>query len=191
MTAKIDNWNSDPNIKWFVKISDAGAQGLVELFKTKADAEAGTNRVAYGSFEFGTAQEVTLTNDTEDPEIELFTDREDWHIRVTLLNGDPEAIVRYGPVTDKADISDPLLVDSQALLDRGTREVDEGTHTRISRTITLGTHVQGLEADDKRRLRDGMRGLDRQVRIDDIVVRGTPNELTDILTAVEFEDATR
>ena len=191
MAANVYSGNLKPNQQYFVKIGPSDGAGLVELFNTQAYAEAGTNRVAYGTFEFGQGQEVILTNDSEDPEIELFTDQEDWHIRVTLLNGDPEAIIRYGPVTDKSDISDPLLVDSQALLDRGTREVDEGTHTKISRTISLGTHAQGLETNDKRRLRDGMRGLDRQVRVDDIVIRGTTGSLNDTVVAVEFEDATR
>jgi hypothetical protein len=198
MTASIYSGNIAPNQRYFVKIGpDAGA-GLVELFNLQADAEGDVSRVAYGTFAFGYAQEVILTNDTEDPEIALFTDQDAWHLRVTLLEGDPEAIIRYGPVTDRGEILDPLLVDPQPLLDRGTYEVDEGTHAKIERTITLGTHIQELECIppvDKRKLTDNMRGLNQQVRVDDIQIKGGIQDkkvyLIDIIQANEFKDVKR
>ena len=191
MSADIILSNITPNQKWFAKLSDAGADGLVELFNSEAAAEAGSNRVAYGSFDFGTAVAVVLTDDTEDPEIGYFNSYSAWHLTVTLLNGDSTTIIPFGPDTILPEIIDPLLVTDQACGDRAKLEIDKHTHIKISRTLTLGTHIQNLEVNDKRRLRDIARGLDQQVRVDDIKIMGDEKSLTDIITVTEFEDATR
>jgi hypothetical protein len=191
MPADVVLSNLNPNQKWYAKISDAGASGLVELFNTEADAEAGANRVAYASFEFGTAVEVILINNTEDPEIDYFNSYSAWHLKVTFADGDSTAIIPFGPDTILPEIIDPLLVTDQSCEDRAKREIDGHTKIKISRTLTLGTHIQGLEVGDKRKLTDNIRGLDQQVRVDDIVIQGNEKSLIDIVTVTEFEDATR
>ncbi len=195
MTAQIVSLNLNPNIKWWIKLGPSGGQGLVEFFTTEADAEAGTNRVAYGTFAFGTEVEVTLTQDAETPVISLFNSLEPWHCIVTLLEGDEACLGRRGPYTDKPEVLDPLLASSQARLDRATREIDEGTHIAIYRDLALGVHTQGLEVGDARKLQDNMRGLDQSVRIESITIHGEINEnkmvLVDTVRTVEFKDVKR
>lgn len=191
MAAKVDDLNVNPNQAWYIKISDAGTQGLVEFFNSEADAEAGINRVAYGYFDFGYAVEVELTNDTADPEIEIFNDYLDYHIKVTLYDGDPTKIFREGPLTDLTEVSDPLLISSQAILDRARREIDEHTHTKIIRDVSLATHLPQRDPGDVIRLRDPMRGLDQLVRIEDITTMGTKDSLLDAIRTVEFKDVKR
>jgi hypothetical protein len=191
MSADVYLSNLNPNQKWFAKLSDAGDDALIELFNTQADAEAGDNRVAYGSFAFGTGVEVVLTNDTEDPEIGLFNAYDAWHLKGTFLDGDPTVIVEFGPITELPEIIDPLLTTKQACDDRAKLEIDRHTHAEISRILTLGTHIQGLEADNKRKLTDNMRGLNQQVRVDDIQIMMDKDSIIDTITVTEYEDASR
>lgn len=183
--------NLDPNQIWYAKISDQGANALIELFNSAADANAGTNRVAYASFDFGVAVEVTLTNDTTEPDIELFCSDDEWHLMVTMQSGDDTIIIQFGPFTDKPEILDPLLASSQARIDRARREIDAGTHIEISRVISLNTHIQGLEPGDTRKLKDNARGLDQSVRIDEITITGDKDSLKTVLKTVEYDDVTR
>ncbi|MBN1254011.1 MAG: hypothetical protein JXA50_01890 [Deltaproteobacteria bacterium] len=191
MAADIYLSNLNPNQKWFAKLSDAGDNALVELFNSQADAEAGTSRVAYGSFAFGTEIEVVLTNDTEEPDIEFAKDQDSWHLKATFLDGDPTKIVRFGPITDLSEVIDPLLTTDQACQDRARLEMDRHTKIEVSSTLSLGTHIQGLEADDKRKLTDNMRGLDQQVRVDDIQIMIDKDSIKDIITVTEFEEVKR
>lgn len=191
MSADIILSNIIPNQNWYAKLSDAGADGLIELFNTAAYAQAGTHRVAYASFEFGTSVEVVLINDAEDPEIDYFNSYSAWHLIVTLLNGDSTSIIPFGPDTILPEIIDPLLVTDQAREDRAKLEIDKHTKIKISRTVTLGTHIQGLEVNDKRKLVDPARGLNQQVRVDDIRIVMEKDSVTDIITVTEYEDATR
>ena len=61
MSAQIVSLNLNPNIEWWIKVGPDAGQGLVEFFTSKADRDAGTNRIAYGTFAFGSAVEVTLS----------------------------------------------------------------------------------------------------------------------------------
>lgn len=195
MSADIVLSNITPNQKWFAKLSDAGDDALAELFNTLAHAEAGTNRVAYGSFAFGTKIVVVLTNDTEDPEIGYFNLFSTWHLKATFLDGDPMTIIEFGPDTILPAIIDPLLVTSQACEDRALLEIGRHTMIEISHILNLGTHMQDLEIDNKRKLTDNMRGLNQQVRVDDfqllIQIQDKKVSITDILTVTEFKDAKR
>jgi hypothetical protein len=191
MTAAINSLNLNPNIQWWIKIGPSGGQGLVEFFTTKADRDAGTNRVAYGIFAFGAAVEVVLTQDAETPVISLFNDQNTWHCICTFLEEDPQAIFAIGPFTDKQEVIDPLLVDSQPILDRATREIDEGTHIKINRDLTLGVHIQGLEGGNTRKLQDNMRGLDQSTRVESIGIHGDKDTLVDTVRTGEFKDVKR
>ncbi len=191
MAAQINSLNLNPNIEWWIKIGPSEGQGLVEFFTTKADRDSDTNRVAYGVFAFGTEKEVTLTQDAEMPEISLFNSLEARHCIVTLLAEDPEGIFAIGPFTDKPEVIDPLLASAQARLDRATREIDEGTHIKINRDLTLGVYSQGLEVGDKVKLQDTMRGLDQSVRIESITIHGDKDSLVDTVQTVEFQDVKR
>ena len=191
MAANINSLNLNPNIQWWIKVGPSGGQGLVEFFTTKADRDAGTNRIAYGTFAFGTTVEVVLTQDAETPVISIFNDYQTGHCIVTLLAEDPPAVFAIGPFTDKWEVIDPLLVSAQARLDRATREIDEGTHTKVYRDLTLGVHIQGLEIGDKRKLQDNMRDLDQSVRIESINIHGDKDSLVDTIRTVEFKDVKR
>jgi hypothetical protein len=205
MAADIYLTNLNPNQKWFANISaldsesfaesyDSVDEAIIELYNTEANALARTNRVAHGVFNFGTAVRVILVNDYEDPDIELFNLQNSWHLRVTFNVGDDDAIIEFGPMTDIDDVIDSLLVTDVMCEDRARLEIDRATHLKITRQIPLATHIQELEClptGDKRNLKDNMRNLDQQVRVDEIKIHGDKNSLTDILTVVEFEDLER
>lgn len=204
MAASIYLTNLNPNQKWFANISaldseshaggESADEAIIELYNTRAYAEARTHRVAYGLFNFGTAVRVILVNDSEDPDIELFNTQDDWYLRVTFNEGDADAIREFGPMTDKDDIINPLLVTDAMCKDRAQLEIDKSTHLKITRQLSLATHIQELEClptGDKRNLTDNMRNLDQQVRVDEIRIQGDKDSLRDTLTVVEFENIKR
>jgi len=203
MAADIYISNLDPNQRWFAKLSaitseesivDSADEVLVELFNSQSDAEAGINRVAHGSLSFGTAIRVTLTDDPEEPEIGLFNPNDTWHLRVTFTEGDGDAIIEFGPMTDLDEVIDPLLVTDVMCEARAKLEVDSATNMTITRQLSIATHIQELEClptGDKRNLTDNMRGINQQVRIDKIEIHGDKDSLRDILTTVEFKGLNR
>jgi len=203
MAASIYISNLDPNQKWFARLSaitseesivDSNDDVLIELFNSQSDAEASINRVAYGSFSFGAAVRATLTDDSEEPEIGLFNPNDTWHLRVTFTEGDEDTIREFGPMTDLDEVIDPLLVTDVMCDARAKLEVDKATHLKTTRALALATHIQELEClptGDKRNLTDNMRGLDQQVRVDEIRIHGDRNSLLNTLTVVEFKDLER
>jgi hypothetical protein len=204
MAASIYLSNLNPNQKWFANISaldseshaggESADEAIVELYNTQAEAEARTGRVAYGLFNFGTAVRVTLVNDTEDPDIGLFNSQDAWHLRVTFNEGDADSIREFGPMTDLDDVIDSLLVTDTMCEARAKLEVDKATHLKVTRELSLATHIQELEClptGDKRNLTDNMRDLNQQVRVDGVRIHGDKDLLRDTLTVVEFEDLER
>jgi hypothetical protein len=198
MAASIYNLNLDPNIRWYIWLGpsdesgeSSGAQGLIEFYESEDDLNNRVNRVAYGLFDYGEEVEIILTQDAMTPEISIHNDQEEFHCIATLLDGDDAETFQVGPYTDKDDVIDPLLVSPQAIQDRAQLEIDKGTHTAIRRTVTLATHIQGLEIGDIITLQDNMRGLDQTVRVDRIEIRGDKDSLTDVVEMVEFEELTR
>jgi len=191
MTASIDNWNVDPNQVWYVKIGPSGGQGLVELFNTAADAQAGTNRVAHGTFSFGSGAPVTLTDEPTPPTVQIFNEVLEYHLKATLLEEDPAATFRIGPFTDLPEVSSPLLSDADRILDRARREIDQHTHTQILRDVSLAVHYPDMDVGDVVRITDSMRSLDVTARIDEIRTSFDKDSLLDTFTAVEFKDVVR
>jgi hypothetical protein len=191
MAPSVDDFNLDPNQTWYVKLSHDGGAGLVGLFNSQADAEAGTNRVAYAAFSYGTAVEITLTNDAADPEVSIFNTYLEYHLRVTFLSEDDAALFRVGPFTDLPEVRDTLLVSSAQILDRARREIDEHTHTAIERTMPLAAHYPALDVGDIVRVTDSMRSLDVSTRLTKVVTQFDAASLTDTITTVEYKDVTR
>lgn len=187
MSAAITNWNLDPNIKWYLRLSS----GSVELYKTQADAEAQTNRVAYGSFENGTDVAVTLNNDTTEPDIEIFNDFLSWHLRVTYESETETFIWVIEPWTDLPEISDPLLATEASIQARALYEINVHTKTRIEREVSLAQHYTDLDIGDIVRITETMRGLNNVVQCTEVTTKGTAKSLTDNIRTVEYKDLVR
>lgn len=196
----VTDWNINPNQKWFVKLSDAGAVALVELFNTLADAQAGTNRVAFGNAAFGTDVKVLLTPDTTLPSfgpLVKFNIQLDYHLKITGVDGDATKRFAIGPFTDLPPVEDPLMLTEQIILARATLEINRGTHSTLRRSIALGSHYPALNCGDIVTLSSTRRGLVAvRNRIESLTITARiedTRELTfnDDVEAVEYIDFVR
>ena len=143
----VTDWNIEPNQKWFVKLSDGGATALVELFNTLADAQAGANRVAYGSAAFGVDVKAFLTADATPPSfgsLAKFNSQLDYHLKITGVDGDALKRFAIGPFTDLPPVEDPLMLSEEIITARATLEINRGTHSILRRSISLDSHYPAL-----------------------------------------------
>jgi hypothetical protein len=201
MAFDITDWNINPNQKWFVKLSDAGATALVELFNTLADAIAGTNRVAVGAnVSFGVDVKVLLTAEVTQPTfgpLTKFNSQLDYHLKITGVDGDSTKRFAIGPFTDLPPVEDALMLTEEIVLARATLEINRGTHSILRSSLELDSHYPALELGDivtvsstRRALvavRHRVDAIRLMVRIDD----QNQVEFNDEIEAVEFQDFVR
>jgi hypothetical protein len=146
----ITNWNINPNRVWYVRISDAGTTILVGLYLTEADADAATNRQAYGSTTaFGTGLEVTLTNETGATEpVSLFTADLTWHIKVTGIDGDATKVFKVNMFVDLPEINDAIYRNTSLIPIKAAAEINAHTHVHVRRSIALARHDPTYDIGD-------------------------------------------
>ena len=201
MSFDIIDWNTDPNQRWFVKLSDIGSSMRVELFNSQADAQAPANRVAFGEVLFGAAQPVTLTPDLTLPAygdpLTKFNTSLSYHLVVSGQDGDATKIFAIGPFTDLQSVEDPLMLTEAMIQARGELEINRGTHSRFYSSLTLARHFPNLDEGEivtlsstKRSLvkvRQKILSMTSEIRIED------SREVTfvDNLETVEYLDFVR
>lgn len=202
MAFDVTDFNLNPNQPWFIQISDIGSVALVEVFNTKADMDASTNRVAFNnSVIFGTDIEVELTEDTTEPllaeAIGKFNSSLDYHMKVSGTNGDPTIKFEIGPFTDLEPIEDAMLLTEQMIQDRATLELNRATHTALRRSINLKSHFPDLDESDIITLSSTKRGLvSVRNRIDSLTISASIDssrrvDFADRIEVVEFVDFVR
>ena len=134
---EITDFNLAPNLQWFVKVINNTTTFGVDIFKTLADSISSINRIAYSiNNAFTAATEVSLINDTTYPTISKFNNDIGYHLKVNISSGDATATYKVGPFYDLS-INDELINSSTQQLDRSTFEINKGTHTKVSKNITL------------------------------------------------------
>lgn len=151
----INDFNIAPNIVYFIKLINDGADFSIEIYKTEADATSSTNRIAYSTNNiFGSDTEISLINDTTYPTISKFNRDLDYYLKINYGSGDPNATFKIGPFYD-LQVNDELINSSAQQLARSTYEINKGTHSIIRKSITLehsSSRVDGnivtLDTDD-------------------------------------------
>lgn len=159
---EVTAWNINPNRVWFVRLADAGASILVELYLTQADAQAQTDRQAAGDTSgFGSDLPVTLAIDPgASVPVLLYQAAHSWHLRISGADGDPTKIYKVKEFVDLDEISHPIYRNSALIETRARAEIDAHTHARIPRQVELGSHIPTLEPGDTVRLNSARRGKD-------------------------------
>jgi len=200
MAFDVTDWNINPNQKWFVKLSDAGTTALIELFNTLADAQAGTNRVAFANVAFGVDVKVLLAADTTPPSfgtLAKFNIQLDYHLKITGVDGDATKRFAIGPFTDLPPVEDPLMLSEAVILARANLEINRGTHSILARALSLDSHYPALNGGDIVTLSSTRRGLVAvRNRIESITITARIDEskeltFNDSLEVVEFLDFVR
>jgi len=201
MAFDVIDWNTDPNQRWFVKLSDIGSQMRVELFNTQAHAQAGTNRVAFATVAFGAGVLVTLTADSTLPAygdpLAKYNASLPYHLVAKGLDSDTTKIFAIGPFTDLPSIEDPLMLTEAMIQARGEVEINRGTHSRFYTSLTLGRHFPDLDEGVVITLSSARRGLSnvRQKMLDHTTEARIEENgrllLFDSLETIEFLDFLR
>lgn len=187
MSFAIDNWNINPNQQYFTKLSDSGSNILVELFNTQAEAEADTNRVAYGSADYGSSIELELTNDITDPEIEYFNSMISYHLKVSGESGDETKIFHVKEFTDLDEISSPLFTSTPIIQARASHEINFHTHIRVERSLRLANHDPDICNGQVLQIQSDMRSLDVLAEVESatILIAQTNDGRTSITEQLE------
>ncbi len=201
MTFEVTDWNLLPNQKFFVKLSDAGTQMNVDIYNTKVDIDADTNKVGSATVAFGTGVEVTITAGATDPSsgdpLAKFNTELTYDLKVTGVDGDTTKKFQVGPFTDMPPVEDALLVTEAMIQARATLEINRGTHSKLVRTLLLDSHYPALDEGDIVSLSATKRGLSSvRTRIDNIILRIEIDDsriinFFDTMDVVEFKDVVR
>ena len=145
----VTDWNVEPNQKWYVKLSDAGAQALVELFNSLEDLEASVDQVGAATVGFGVDVKVILTPGAAAPAagdaLALFNTALDYHLKISGADGDSTKRYAIGPFTDLPAIEDPLILTEDMIRARGELEINRGTHAHIYSSLTPSRHYPALD----------------------------------------------
>lgn len=193
MAFEIDDWNINPNQVWYVRLYDSGFFTEIELYNTESDAQRAVDRVANGSAVHGTAEEVTLTNDPTEPDIEFFNNSLTYHMKVSGDPGDPLRITKVNQFTDLDEIASSLFTSAIVIQARAFHEINLGTHTRMERSLELAEHDPDMDEGTVLRLMSDMRGLDNLVEVEELTInisQGDDGEtrVTEVLSTIEWLD---
>lgn len=193
MAFSIVNWNIDENRVWYVRLSDNGANILVELYLTQADAQAQSNRQASGvSTGFGTALEITLVNEVgATVPVSLFRDEYIWHLIISGQDGDTTKIYKIKEFIEMDEVSHAIYRNSSLISARATAEIDAHTHAAIIRSIALGVHLPTLEVGDIAALNSTRRGVNDLSQVTEIEITGTPNSLINSIETRKYLELKR
>lgn len=193
MAFSIDGWNINPNRLWFVRLSDAGAGILAELFLTEADAQAGTNRQAHGvTIGHGSGLELTLEAESgAEISVSFFQSGHPWHVLVSGGVADPVVIFRVAEFVELDEISHPIYRNEDIIATRAKAEVDAHTHAVIEKNVALGAHLPTLEPGDVVRLDSDRRGTDQLLQVTEhriavSISQGGETSLTSTIAAATY-----
>lgn len=178
MSLSIINWNINENRIWFIRLSDTGNAISVELYLTKADAQAQANLQASGeSSGYGSELEVSLANESDAATpVSFFQDEYSWHLIVSGQNGDPTKIFKIKEFVELDEISHAIYRNSTLITSRATAEIDAHTHAAIIREISLGVHLPELEVGQIGGIDSDRRGIDDLSQVTEMQIIGTINK---------------
>lgn len=184
----VDNFNVEPNEKWFVRLS-AGATNIdISLYLSRANALAGTNPIASGqSSGFGTFRPVTLTQIATTPAISKFATNVSWDLQVSGQTGDSMEIYRVGPFSDMDDVSHAIYRNDEIIPYRAAALVNERTHLDRSATIVTPKIDSQITPNKSLRVASSEMGIDAHYTISGIELELTPDSMLMTVTASKYE----
>ena len=191
MSFVIKDWNLNPNQEWYIKIADAGSELSVELYPTLTDAQAGTNMIASGVADYGTASDLVFTQIAgTSPEIEFFNSDLSWHLKIAGQAGDVEKIFQVKPFTDLREINNNIYKTSDLIQRRALNEINKHTHTSRIRDISIANSISALKSGKVLHIQSVRRNIDVLSIITQAVIKGNKDSLINQIEAVEYIDFT-
>lgn len=189
MSYSITDWNLNPNILWFVKISDIGSEMQIDLYETEADAIAETNVIASSAVAFGTGV-VVIFADVAAYGISYFNSALSYHMKVTGIDGDTTKIFKIAPFTDLPDVNNSIYRSESLIQRRAIFEINKHVHVRNNMAIGLAGIVPGLKIGDVCRINSVGKSIDVLTVVEDISIVGTLNSLLTDVDNTYYTDVT-
>lgn len=192
MSFSVTAWNLNPNRDWYVKLSDSGADILVELYPTQSDAEGGTNLTASGTADFGSNSQVMLTMASGgSPEISLFDAKATYHLKVAGQDADATKIFHISPFVDLPGITHGIYQSEGMISPRASYEINAHTHTSKIKSIGIANHIPEMQAGDILRIQSTRLAVDVLTEITDLTISGTTDSLVNTVETIEYVDLSR
>lgn len=192
MSFSITYWNLNPNRDWYIKLSDAGDDMLVELYPTQSDAEAGTNLTASGSADFGSDSEVVLVmDDGGSPEISLFDAGATYHLKVSGQDAGATKIFHVSPFADLPEVSHGIYQSWAMVTPRARYEINAHTHTAKIKSIGIANHIPAMKTGDVLQIQSARLGVDVLTTVTELTISGTPDSLVNTVETIEYVDLSR
>jgi len=188
MPYSINDWNLNPNQQWYVVVKDIGSVMDVALYSTLADAQAETNIFAEAdSVPFGSSQSVVF-EPVQSGSISFFNDELTYHLKVSGSDGDPEKIFSIAPFIDLPDINNSIYRSESLIQTRAISEINIHTHIKVIREIGVATHIPSIKVGDVCRVNSTRLGIDVLTNVEEVVIMGNADSLTNHLGTVEYTD---
>jgi hypothetical protein len=196
MAFTITNWNLNPNISWWVNISDNGSGIDVELYSTAADAVAGTNAIASSEtiinpVAYGTDVEVVLvwSGSALTDEISYFNSDLDFHLTVSGSSGDPDITYSIAPFADIDPITDSIYRSDELIAAKSLSEINKHTHLSKIKIIDIAVHNPAMAVGDQVTIDSTLRGgVAPLAIIEEVNIVGDVNSIINQIQTIEYVD---
>lgn len=186
MAFSVVDWNLNPNIRWYVVLSDSGSGISVDLYNDHPDNSPPL--VASAGVDYGYEIKVTLTQADGSPEdIEKFNETLDFHMKVNGQSGDSTKRFQIGPFVDLPDIEDPIYQSEDLISLRSYKEIHEHTRTKITRNIDLSSYEDEIGVGDVITLDLNREGINENLDVQSFTIRGSIDSVTKSLECVHYE----
>lgn len=191
MAFEIIDWNLNPNILWYVKLRDTGSTFIVELFLTKADADAGTNIIAWqDGLSFGSDIPVLFGN-LPDPVVispSKFNEELSYQIKVSATDGSATRIFKVSPFVDLPDVNNSIYRSESLIQQRAIHEINEHTHVREIHDVGSPNHIPAIKSGEVCRINSTRLGIDVLTTIEELTIVGTKESLINQISTVAYTD---
>lgn len=185
MALSVNDWNINPNITWFVQLSDSGSGILVELYDENptlgSPSLVASADVGYGS------TEVNLTQAYASPqELEYYNGTIDYHLKVSGQSGDSQRTFQVGPFTDLQDIEDPIYQSESMAYLRIEKEIKNHTRTKVNRDISLAAFENSVDVGNVVTLSTTREGLSENLEVTGFSITGGMDSVKKNIQCVKY-----
>lgn len=191
MAHEITDWNINPNLLWFVKITYINVPFCkVELFSTQADAAGNTNLKGYNNRVSNDSDTPVILEPSAGVELSYFNAALSYHLKVSGVYGQAPIIFKVNPFVDLPSIDNGIYRSESLIQRKAINEINLHTHMAIKRNIGLAMHTPDMHVGDVCRLNSSRRTINVLTTLEELTIIGTKDSLINQIGTVEYTDLT-
>lgn len=188
MSLAIVDWNIQAEDTLYIRLSDSGSDINVTVHTSESVAQAGTGAISNGSSEYGTGNEVVLS---ESENFDYFNDSLTHHLKISGESGDETKVFQVAPSSDLPEISNAIYQSESLIERRATYEINAHTHTSKIRSLGIADPIPNLAIGNVLQIQSTRRGINVLTTVTELTIAGTPDSLLNAVETVEYIDLTR